>query len=193
MENKMEVVQEKKSGAWKVVLAIFLTTIIIGGAAGAGAFFWQQMEIDNQKSDKDQLGKDKESLSEKVTSLESDVTNYKTTEEAATKKSSELFPGALWLDAYKDTSCLGDTFINGVVRSNKDKNITYFATSTTSFQGELTDSTCVASGIEEVNYKNSITKVYSQKYATDVDTLSSDETEEIFSSERESQMYQLIG
>jgi len=188
----MEIVEEKKSGAWKVVLAIFLTTIIIGGAAGAGAFFWQQMEIDNQKSDKDQLGKDKDGLAQKATELENEMTSYKTAEETATKKSLELTPGVLWLDAYKNSSCLGDTYINGVVQSNQDKDITYFATSTTSYYGDITDSTCVVGGIEEVNYKNSITKVYSQKYAS-VDILSGDETKEISSSEREGQMYQLIG
>ena len=189
----MKVVEEKKSGAWKVILAIFLTAIIIGGAAGAGAFFWQQMEIDNQKSDKEQLSKDKDSLTEKATGLESEVEDYKKAAEADLEKNSALTQGTLWLDAYVgQLYCIGDSYVNGVVNSNKDKNVSYFATSTTSSIAAKDDLTCVAQGIEEIDTKNSITKVFVQDN-TASDLFSGDHTKEIFSEEREGKTYHLIG
>ena len=129
----MEIVEEKKSGAWKVVLAIFLTTIIIGGGAGAGAFFWQQMEIDNQKSDKDQLGKDKEGLAEKVTGLESKVKGYEDAAEADSKKKRE--EAAKVRKAIEATDFEvdlgGKYFLTGFIEDVSDSNILYVATATT--------------------------------------------------------------
>lgn len=191
--TKMEIVEEKKSGAWKVILAIFLTAVIIGGAAGAGAFFWQQMEIDNQKSDKEQLSQDKDSLTGKIINLEGEVKNYETKEETASEKSLELTQGTLWLDAYVGALyCVGDPYVNGVVKSNKNENISYFATSTTSSTVAKDELTCVAQGIEEIDTKNSITKVYAQNNAAE-DLLNAGHTKEIFSGEREGKTYHLIG
>jgi len=185
--SKMETVEEKKSGAWKIVLAVFLTAVVIGGTAGAGAFFWQQLEIDSQRSDRNQIIEDKNSLSEKVISLNSEVDDYKKSQEAAQKKTSELTRGTTYLDAYMGALyCVGDPYVNGVVKSSKNAAVSYFATSTTSSTLDKDTHTCIAQWIEEIDTKNSITKVFMQDGV-------SGETKEIYSKERESKSYHLLG